>query len=55
MMIPMMSEESGSKEKFFNLTPEEKLWFDLKEKEKEEETELYKRVVEGLNKSKDSN
>ncbi|MGM7702662.1 hypothetical protein ACSVDE_13120 [Pseudalkalibacillus sp. Hm43] len=55
MMIPLMSDEKSNKEKFFNLTPEEKLWFNLKEKEKEEENELYKRVIEGLKKNKDNN
>lgn len=43
-MILLMSEEKENNGKFFNLSPEEKHYYDLKVKENEEKTSLYNKI-----------
>lgn len=50
-MMPLMSENKISSNKFFNLSPEEKRYFNLKEKEYKEKTSLYDEIL----KNKDAN
>ncbi len=48
-MMTLLSEENERKE-FFNLSPEERLYFDLEAKEKQEKDEIIEKLFEAFGK-----
>lgn len=48
-MMLLMSEEKQTQGKFFNLSPEERQYFNLKEQEEEQSESIYKEIEKEFN------